>query len=33
MNVNETFVPGGQWQTPVFIPTARFVKLGFQVDF
>jgi hypothetical protein len=33
MNVNETFVPGGQWLTPVFIPTARFVKLGFQVDF
>ena len=33
INVNETFVPGGQWQTPVFIPTARFVKLGVQVDF
>jgi hypothetical protein len=33
VNVNETFVPGGRWLTPVFIPTARFVKLGVQVDF
>jgi len=33
LNVNETFVPGGQWQTPIFIPTARFLKLGFQLDF
>jgi len=33
LGVNQTFVPGGQWMTPVFIPTARFLKLGFQVDF
>jgi hypothetical protein len=33
LGVNQTFVPGGQWLTPVFIPTARFLKLGFQVDF
>jgi hypothetical protein len=33
VNVNETFIPGGQWQRPIFIPTARFLKLGVQVDF
>jgi hypothetical protein len=33
INVNETFTPGGGWLVPVFIPTARFVKLGVQVDF
>jgi hypothetical protein len=33
MTVNQTFVPGGSWLVPVFIPTARFLKLGVQVDF
>ena len=30
---NQTFVPGGAWLAPTSVMTARFVKVGVQVDF
>jgi hypothetical protein len=33
LTYNQTFVPGGPWLTPTSVMTARFVKLGVQVDF
>jgi len=33
LTYNTTFVPGGQWLTPTTVLTARFIKLGAQVDF
>jgi carboxypeptidase family protein len=33
LTYNQTFVPGGQWLTPNSVLTARFVKVGAQVDF
>ena len=33
LTYNPTIVPGGTWLTPTSVMTARFVKIGVQVDF
>ena len=33
LTYNQTYVPGGQWLTPTSVITARFVKIGAQLDF
>jgi hypothetical protein len=33
LTYNQTFVPGGPWLTPTSVMTARFVKVGIQLDF
>jgi hypothetical protein len=33
LTFNQTFVPGGQWQTPTSVMVARFFKVGAQFDF
>jgi hypothetical protein len=33
LTYNQTFVPGGNWLTPLQVLTPRFVKFSAQVDF